>query len=482
MAKITNSLKKKLLENKISKLLYNIHVDEAEKEIYENKLNKIADKKVKQFKSTFRQKLLDLEIESLSNDAYLEYMTKGKLEKLETTYELKRKVVLASKARKLKKTLDQGEAIEADAKIKIDLIDQELTTKKEEVTKMYASRNYSEEQIKSNLKDFHDFEDKYHKTLTIFQSELDTNHKLALSNKTEKLNKKIEANEGKLKAVRALLKPVVDEMNVSLKSSYEIADDTILKLDGLTMQFGGLKAVDNLSFEVKKGEIFGLIGPNGAGKTTVFNCITQFYKPTEGKVIFRNAENDLVSLTDYKVHDVIKQGIVRTFQNVELIWELSIMDNMLVGAHSLYRSSFLDHSLQLMRFKREEAILKLRAEKILKDLGLFEYKDFYPIGLPYGVLKKIELARTLMTNPKLIILDEPAAGLNDSETLQLAETIQKIQKDYDCTIFLVEHDMGLVMNICHTICAISFGKKLAIGSPREVQQNDFVKEAYLGGE
>ena len=129
------------------------------------------------------------------------------------------------------------------------------------------------------------------------------------------------------------------------------------------MNFGGLKAVDDLSFDVKKGEIFGLIGPNGAGKTTVFNCITQFYKPTSGKMIFKNNNHDIISLTDYKVHDVIKQGIVRTFQNVELIWELSILDNMLVGAHSLYRSNFFDHSFQTFGFKREEKNLKNESRK-----------------------------------------------------------------------------------------------------------------------
>ncbi|PKK98512.1 MAG: ABC transporter ATP-binding protein [Tenericutes bacterium HGW-Tenericutes-2] len=261
-----------------------------------------------------------------------------------------------------------------------------------------------------------------------------------------------------------------------------ISSDSILKIDNLTMQFGGLKAVDQLTFEVKKGEIFGLIGPNGAGKTTVFNCITQFYKSTQGKVLYRDPNGRVLNLNSYKVHDVIQTGIVRTFQNVELIWELSILDNMLVGAHSLYRSRFIHHSFQTFSYKREESILRARAEKILTDLDLIAYKHFYPIGLPYGVLKRIELARTLMTNPSLIILDEPAAGLNDAETEELAHTIKKIQSDYHCTIFLVEHDMGLVMSICDTICAISFGRKLAMGTASEIQKSPVVQEAYLGGE
>jgi branched-chain amino acid transport system ATP-binding protein len=261
-----------------------------------------------------------------------------------------------------------------------------------------------------------------------------------------------------------------------------MSDDAILKLDHLTMQFGGLKAVDDLSFEVKEGEIFGLIGPNGAGKTTAFNCITQFYKSNMGNILYRDRSHNIINVGQYKVHDVIKQGIVRTFQNVELIWELSIMDNLLIASHTLYKSGFFEHVVHTRKFKREEAILKEKATKILTDLGIIGYKDFYPIGLPYGTLKLVELARTLMTNPRLIILDEPAAGLNDKETEKLAVTIKKIQKEYNSTIFLVEHDMGLVMELCDTICAISFGKMLAIGTPKEIQANPVVQEAYLGGE
>lgn len=262
----------------------------------------------------------------------------------------------------------------------------------------------------------------------------------------------------------------------------DIPENVLLRVNNLSMHFGGLKAVDQLSFDVKKGEIFGLIGPNGAGKTTVFNCITQFYQVTSGKISFENKDNQRTELTKISVHEVIKEGIARTFQNVELIYELSILDNMLVGAHSLVQSGFFKDLIHSPMMKREEKILKSKAIKILADLGLYYYKDVYPIGLPYGILKKIELARVLMTNPKLIILDEPAAGLNDKETNDLAKTIKKIQKEYNTTIFLVEHDMGLVMDICDTICAISFGKKLAMGTPDEIKQNTVVQDAYLGGE
>lgn len=273
-----------------------------------------------------------------------------------------------------------------------------------------------------------------------------------------------------------LLESVQDEQN-----KYQIKDNIILKVDHLSMHFGGLKAVDDLSFDVKKGEIFGLIGPNGAGKTTVFNCITQFYNITDGTLLFRNKEERIIELNKISVHHVIKEGIARTFQNVELIYELTILDNMLVGAHSMFQTSFFKQLIHSSAMKREEIIFKRKAIKILTDLGLYYYKDIYPIGLPYGILKKIELARVLMTNPSLIILDEPAAGLNDKETQDLAITIKKIQKEYETTIFLVEHDMGLVMDICDTICAISFGKKLAIGTPKEIKADPIVQEAYLGG-
>jgi branched-chain amino acid transport system ATP-binding protein len=167
---------------------------------------------------------------------------------------------------------------------------------------------------------------------------------------------------------------------------------------------------------------------------------------------------------------------------VELVWELTILENLLVAAHTLYHSSIFGQIFRTKRMRMEEDILREKSLGILAKLDLSQYAYLYPIGLPYGVLKKIELARTLMCNPKLIILDEPAAGLNDLESAELAETIKSIQKEYNATIFLVEHDMDLVMKICDTICAISFGKKLAIGTASEIQNDPIVQEAYLGGE
>lgn len=259
-----------------------------------------------------------------------------------------------------------------------------------------------------------------------------------------------------------------------------LAENEVLKIENLSIAFGGLKAVDNLSFEIKKNEIFGLIGPNGAGKTTVFNCITQFYKPNDGRILFRTKEGSETNLVDHKVHEIIKLGLVRTFQNVELIRELSILDNVLIGAHIDFKASILEQALRLPRARKEEKALRVEAEEILKRLGIWERKDMLVFGQPYGILKKVEMARTLMCRPTLIILDEPAAGLNDVETLQLAELIRTIRDEFDCAVLLVEHDMRLVMDVCDRICAISFGKFLAKDTAKEIQKNKAVQEAYLG--
>ena len=480
--KISNTF---LLEKSISSIEYQIELSKAYLPVYQEKLDQKLDRKKRSLKKKYLNQLIESEIETLTNSDYLNYFTKDKLQKLDETYYWKKRALHTSFHRKKLKLTDPE---------KIDLAKKELHEKESALTKQiqdqkndlietYSERNYSDELLKINLKAYEslktEVEEKVSNELRAYQEKVENLKKKAL----EKSNAKVESLEAKLSEKKKHLNAALALNPAELKKLESIiSNEAILKIDGLTMQFGGLKAVDNLTFEVKKGEIFGLIGPNGAGKTTVFNCITQFYKPTEGVVLYRDQNNRVLSLNKYKVHDVIQTGIVRTFQNVELIWELSILDNMLVGAHSLYRSRFIHHSFQTFGYKREEQILRARAEKILTDLGLIQYKYFYPIGLPYGVLKRIELARTLMTNPRLIILDEPAAGLNDSETEELAHTIKKIQKDYACTIFLVEHDMGLVMSICDTICAISFGKKLEIGSASFIQKSKIVQEAYLGGE
>ena len=289
--------------------------------------------------------------------------------------------------------------------------------------------------------------------------------------------KKAAAHEKRAAAFREKLSQAEKDLP---QTGLKLPEGVVLDVKDLCMYFGGVKAVDGLSFQVKKGEIFGLIGPNGAGKTTVFNCITQFYKPTAGTLHFENKSGQTVDLNKEKVHDVILQGIVRTFQNVEVIRELSVLDNLLIAGHRQYTANLAEQTLHLPILRQEERVIRSRAMKVLEFMGLTAYKDWYAMGLPYGVLKKIEIARTLMCDPQLIILDEPAAGLNDSETAELAKLIRRIQEEYKCTILLVEHDMGLVIDICDTICAISVGKLMALGTTDEVQANKDVQAAYLG--
>lgn len=265
-------------------------------------------------------------------------------------------------------------------------------------------------------------------------------------------------------------------------SQLQLNDDLVLSVKDLSIQFGGLKAVDGLNFDIKKGEIFGLIGPNGAGKTTVFNCITQFYKPNTGEILFRTNKDEVIRLTEYPVHEIISHGLVRTFQNVELVRELSIIENVLVGGHIQFKTSLVSQMFNTKKVRQEEERLREEAHRVLKILEIDELADELVAGQPYGVLKKVEMARTILSNPKLIILDEPAAGLNDVETIQLSKMIQMIRDDLGCSILLVEHDMRLVMDICDTICAISFGKHLATGNPEQIQNNKDVQSAYLGTE
>lgn len=301
----------------------------------------------------------------------------------------------------------------------------------------------------------------------------------AAAERLEQTEEKFAKKKQKLQAELAAVEKKIAELPEE-KNGASLDKNLILSIKDLKMYFGGVKAVDGLSFDVRKGEIFGLIGPNGAGKTTVFNCITQFYKPTSGTLLFRGCNDSLIDLTQEKVHDVILHGIVRTFQNVEVVPELTVLQNLLIAAHRRYSSGVFASALHLPKLRREEEVVRAKAEKVLEFMGLSAFSEAYAFGLPYGILKKIEIARTLMCSPRLIILDEPAAGLNDTETGELAELICRIRDEFGCTILLVEHDMGLVMDVCDSICAISFGKMLAYGSPEQIQADRNVQQAYLG--
>lgn len=252
----------------------------------------------------------------------------------------------------------------------------------------------------------------------------------------------------------------------------------LLDVKNLSIAFGGLKAVDQLNFTVNEGEIYGLIGPNGAGKTTVFNCISRFYTPDEGSVLFESKKGS-IDVTHLPVHKVIDTGLVRTFQNVELIKGLTIMDNLLIGMHHNMSGNLITNILGLGR--KSEVAFRQRASEVLEFLGLAGMEHEIAGAQSYGTQKLIELGRTLMSEPTLIILDEPAAGMNHVETEKLASLIKRIRDDLKITILLVEHDMNLVMDICDRLCVISFGKKIAEGVPDAIKVNKDVQAAYLGG-
>lgn len=251
---------------------------------------------------------------------------------------------------------------------------------------------------------------------------------------------------------------------------------SILTVKNLSISFGGLKAVNQLSFEVEKNSIYSLIGPNGAGKTTVFNCISRFYTPDEGAIVF----DDHLNLLDYKVHDIIRLGLARTFQNVELFKNMSVLENLILGQHSHTKGGIFAQGFKLPIVTKEEKRIREQSLEIMDFLGIKGLENQLGTSQPYGVQKLIELGRALISKPKLIILDEPAAGMNDTETEALAKLIKRIRDEYGVTILLVEHDMGLVMDISDKICVINFGEKIAEGTPEEIQNNKDVQEAYLG--
>ena len=255
---------------------------------------------------------------------------------------------------------------------------------------------------------------------------------------------------------------------------------TILEVKDLSLYFSGLKAIDQLSFKVDEGQIVGLIGPNGAGKTSVFNCITQFYKHYTGDIIYYLEDGHSLDLKTKKVSQIIHYGVARTFQNIELIPDLSIINNVLIGAHKHIKSTIFGHIFRSPIMIKEEKLLYKRAEDILTFLKINHLKDMFAFGLPYGILKKIELARALITNPRLLILDEPAAGLNEQETEELSTIVRTLREKYNITILLIEHDMSFVMNICDQVCAINFGKFLAHDVPEKIKKHPLVQEAYLG--
>lgn len=251
----------------------------------------------------------------------------------------------------------------------------------------------------------------------------------------------------------------------------------LLKVDNVSMVFGGLRAVSNLSMHIDEGELIGLIGPNGAGKTTAFNMITGVYTPTEGKVYFNGQQS-----SGKKSYQVTQMGMARTFQNIRLFSELSVIDNVKIAYNMHVTYNLADAIVRDGKYLSEEEFITQKALDLLKIFHLEEEAHEVAKNLPYGKQRRLEIARALATEPKMLLLDEPAAGMNPQETKELMEMIRWIRKEFNLSILLIEHDMGLVMGVCERIYVLEYGMKIAEGTPDEIKHNKRVIEAYLGEE
>lgn len=249
----------------------------------------------------------------------------------------------------------------------------------------------------------------------------------------------------------------------------------ILELHEITMDFGGIRALSRCSFSVDEGEVFSLIGPNGAGKTTLFNVVSGIYRPSAGRVSFRGRRIDHL-----RASRVSGMGMARTFQNIELFTGMTAVENVLVGHHRQLRYGFFSAFFHLPRVRIREREGVARVHRLLDSFGIAEFGDERVEDLPYGVQKKIEIARALATQPRMLLLDEPAAGLNDAETLDLMDTLRRVRDEIDVTLLIVEHNMRFVMGLSDRVCVLNFGQILAAGSPEQIQAHPDVISAYLG--
>ena len=256
----------------------------------------------------------------------------------------------------------------------------------------------------------------------------------------------------------------------------------LLEVSGLTMDFGGLRAIDNVGLDIFEGEIVALIGPNGAGKTTFFNCVTGIYEPTQGDVKIYPPGGATRRINGMKPNRITALGMARTFQNIRLFPAMTVLENVMIGCHCRTRTSILDAILSTPKAKREEKETVEKAYRLLEKVGLADVADEFSSNLSYGAQRRLEIARALATDPFLLLLDEPAAGMNPHETHELDELIVRIRAEEKVSILLIEHDMKLVMSISDRIYVVEYGKEIAQGTPREIKENPKVIEAYLGEE
>ncbi len=255
------------------------------------------------------------------------------------------------------------------------------------------------------------------------------------------------------------------------------AADPLLSVKGVTLRFGGITALSDVSFDVQRGELFAIIGPNGAGKSSVFNCLNGVYRPQQGAIRFDGEE-----ITGCRPVAIARRGMARTFQNLGLFSTLTVLENVMLGRHHLMHTGFVAGALWFGKARREEIAQRQRCEEIIELLELQPYRFQHVALLPYGVRKRVEVARAMAMEPTLLLLDEPAAGMNLEETEDMARYIREINEEWNVTVLLVEHDLQMVMDLAHRVLAMDFGRVLAVGAPAEVRANDEVVRAYVGVE
>ena len=469
MAKIS-AKGRSLNQSKLIKLRKKLYFLEEEYSALDSKYDPKIEKDLNSFLKKANKKLKKVAFEACDKAEYAQDVLEEKLQKYDVKAYMKQRALNHGTAKRIFKEVKAGKPfgyllVKRDASMAaLDKKRERFIASLEKKKARFIAKKHTTYVVPYLVRKSY-----YEKTYFVRKQQLENKY-------AEIIAKEKIAIEAKIAKIEAQIKKIQAKSNVK----HTLPDDVLLRVKGLKMYFGGLKAVDDLTFDVKKGEIFGLIGPNGAGKTTVFNCITRFYDATGGDMYFENKYGEVVDLRSFKVHDIILQGIGRTFQNIELVKEISVLENLLVASTRSYKTGFVGHMLGFPSLKKEEKMLRAKAQRVLKFMGLESYAQWYAMGLPYGILKKVEIARALMADAKLIIMDEPAAGLNDKETDDLSETIRKIRDEFGVTILLVEHNMGLVMSVCDTVCAISFGQMLGIGTTEEIQKNRAVQEAYLG--